>query len=106
MPGVLKNLLDQTPVEALKGKATAIVATGATAHHFLGVDRHLRDVLAFFGALVTPVSVYLMSNTDFVEGRAIPAAAADLDTGLQAVVELARLTEGRELGGPRPVPVR
>ena len=39
---------------------------GATQHHFLGVDWHLRDVLAWFGALVVPTSVYLVS-ADFVE---------------------------------------
>jgi NAD(P)H-dependent FMN reductase len=50
MTGALKNLLDHVPVEALDGKPTGLVAMGASAHHFLGADRHLRDVLTFFGA--------------------------------------------------------
>ena len=47
--GALKNLLDHLPVDALAGKPVGIVAMGASAHHYLGVDWHLRDVLAWFG---------------------------------------------------------
>jgi FMN reductase len=53
LTGVLKNLLDHVPVSALEGKATAIVAMGQTDHHFLGAERHLRDVLSFYGAVVS-----------------------------------------------------
>ena len=49
--GALKNLLDHLPIEALTGKPVGIVAMGATNHHYLGVDWHLRDVLAWFGAI-------------------------------------------------------
>jgi NAD(P)H-dependent FMN reductase len=34
--GALKNLLDLTPVEALRSKPVGIVAMGATLHHYLG----------------------------------------------------------------------
>ncbi len=60
--GVLKNLLDNVPVEAPRSKPCGIIAIGATNHHYLGVDWHLRDVLAWFGALVAPTSVYLSSE--------------------------------------------
>jgi FMN reductase len=103
--GALKNLLDHVPVAALQGKPIGIVAMGATAHHFLGVDRHLRDVLAFYGAHVTPVSVYL-TNADFVDGAPIEAARADLDVLFSAVADLVELTKGRRLGGDRPLPRR
>ena len=63
-PGVLKNLLDLLPVPALRSKPVGIVALGATDHHFLGVDSQQREVLAWFGARVAPISVYL-SNRDF-----------------------------------------
>jgi NAD(P)H-dependent FMN reductase len=36
--GVLKNLLDNVPVEALRSKPCGIIAIGATNHHYLGVD--------------------------------------------------------------------
>ena len=78
---------------------------GATPHHFLGVDRHLRDVLAFFGAHVTPVSVYL-TDADFVDGVPTDAAARDVDVLLESLEALARLIEGRLVAGDRPLPRR
>ncbi len=105
LTGTLKNLLDQLPIEALEGKAVGLVAMGATPHHYLGADRHLRDVLTFFGALVTPVSVYLTS-ADFADGVPTDPAATDLDVLLDGVVGLAQVTAGRSFGGPRPLPVR
>jgi len=97
--GALKNLLDLTPVEALRGKPVGIVAMGATAHHYLGVDSHLRAVLAWFGALVAPTSVYLES-AHFKDGQladpAARAALADLVGGLFALAGHA----GDTLGPP------
>ena len=72
--GSLKNLLDLTPVPALQGKVVGIVAMGASDHHFLGAERHLRDVLAFFGAVVMPVAVYL-NGADFTDG--VPGERAE-----------------------------
>ncbi|HZT50724.1 MAG TPA: NADPH-dependent FMN reductase, partial [Stellaceae bacterium] len=77
-PGVLKNLLDLLPVEALRDKPVGIVAMGGSPHHYLGVDGHMRLVLAWFGALAAPNSVYL-TGRDFAEGKlAAEGAAADL----------------------------
>ena len=67
-PGVLKNLLDLLPVDALRDKPVGIVAMGGSAHHYLGVDWQLRAVLSWFGALAMPTSVYLTSS-DFEDGR-------------------------------------
>ena len=75
--GALKNLLDHVPVEALHGKPCGMVAMGATQHHYLGVDRHLRDVLGWFGALVAPTSVYLTS-ADFQSGEPSVEAVDEL----------------------------
>src|ERR1043165_956104 len=50
-PGVLKNLLDITPVEALQNKPVGILAMGGSAHHYLAIDTQLRAVLGWFGAL-------------------------------------------------------
>jgi NAD(P)H-dependent FMN reductase len=99
--GALKNLLDLTPVEALRGKAVGIVAMGASPHHYLGVDSHLRAVLAWFGALVAPTSVYLES-THFKEGRLADASA------LRALEELVTTTltlaaTPRDRLGPPPL---
>jgi FMN reductase len=97
LTGALKNLLDHVPVAALDGTPTAIAAMGATPHHFLGADRHLRDLLAFFGAAVTPVSTYLTAR-DFAAGAPTPEAAAQLDAQLAGLVTFADAL--RRAGGP------
>jgi FMN reductase len=86
LSGSLKNLIDLTPVPALQAKVVGIVAMGASDHHFLGAERHLRDVLTFFGAVVMPVAVYL-NGTDFTDGVPGERAEAVLDqlfTGVAA----------------------
>jgi FMN reductase len=70
---------------------------GATSHHYLGVDWHLRAVLAWFGALVVPTSVYLES-AHFAQGaladKRARAHLADLVRGLCAMAALPRETLG------------
>jgi FMN reductase len=101
--GALKNLLDALPAESLMAKPCGIVAMGATPHHFLGVDRHLRDVLSWFGALTAPVSVYL-TNTDFTTGELSEAAAKSLDELVATLALLASAIGGRPMG-PAPFAV-
>lgn len=100
--GSLKNLLDQLPVEAL-AKPVGIIAMGATDHHFLGVDWHLRDILAWFGSLVVPSSAYLASS-DFAEGKLTPDAQRNLADLAEAVLKLTAVASapGKFLG---PVPL-
>jgi NAD(P)H-dependent FMN reductase len=100
--GALKNLLDQLPVEALMGKPCGIVAIGASQHHYLGVDWHLRDVLTWFGALVAPVSVYL-SPADFTDGQPGASAREDLRALAQTVLKLGA---GAKAVGPIPLAAR
>ncbi|HTU80277.1 MAG TPA: NADPH-dependent FMN reductase [Solirubrobacteraceae bacterium] len=111
MTGALKNVFDLLPVPALHGKVAALAALGASDHHFLGAERHLRDVLSFFGALVTPVAVYL-SAADFVDGVPGERAAAALDELIAGAVSIAaalRLAGGdrtRVRLGPSPLAAR
>jgi FMN reductase len=99
--GALKNFLDLAPLEALRAKPVGIVAMGATPHHYLGVDWHLRAVLAWFGALVVPTSVYLDSS-HFRDGKLADAGAraalADLVRAL-----LAMTSYSRDRMGPPPL---
>jgi len=81
--GALKNLLDLLPVEALRNKPVALVAMGATDHHHLGADWQLRAVLAWFGALVLPTSVYLTAKTH--DGEVAAHALDQLIAGLLAL---------------------
>ena len=100
-PGVLKNLLDIAPVEALQAKPIGIVAMGGSPHHFLGVDWQLREVLTWFGALVAPTSVYI-TGSDFKDGKlASEGAQRDLAALAATLVTLARLD--RASLGPTPL---
>lgn len=103
--GVLKNLLDLLPIETLVGKPVGIVAMGATIHHYLGVDWHLRDVLAWFGALVAPTSVYL-SAADFADGQLSEGAKQDLTSLVQALIKLNEITASGQFRGPKPLALR
>jgi FMN reductase len=103
MTGTLKNLLDHVPVDALRDKPVAIVAMGASDHHYLGAERHLRDVLAFFGALVLPTASYL-SSRDFEDGVPGARAAAELDALIAATIALAGASVGPL--GPEPLSMR
>jgi len=105
LTGSLKNLIDLTPVEALQGKPVLIVAMGASDHHSLGVERHLRDILSFFGALVVPGDVYLTSR-DFTDGVPGESGAELLDQGLAGLVALTRATGGIASLGPDPLIAR
>ena len=104
--GSLKNLLDHLPIEALAGKPVGIIAMGATQHHFLGVDWHLRDVLAWFGALTLPTSVYLAA-TDFVDGQLTDSAKQDLAALADAVIRLKDVAPAKgTFLGPKPLAAR
>jgi FMN reductase len=99
-PGVLKNLLDIAPVEALQNKPVGIVAMGGSPHHYLAVDGQLRQVLAWFGALVAPSGVYLTGG-DFRDGRLVAEAAhKDLAALTETLVALARRLDPAALGPP------
>jgi FMN reductase len=103
LTGSLKNLFDLTPVPALQGKVVGLLAMGASDHHFLGAERHLRDVLAFFGAVVMPVAVYL-NNRDFEDGVPTDRAETVLDELFTAVAATAvALSEVEDLPQPTPL---
>jgi FMN reductase len=104
-PGVLKNLLDIAPVEALQNKPVGILAMGGSPHHYLAVDIQLRAVLSWFGALVAPTSVYV-TGSDFEDGRlASEGARADLAALTGTLVTLARCLDPAALG-PKPLAAR
>lgn len=105
LTGVLKNLLDQLPIDALRGTPVGIVAMGGSDHHYLAADSHLRDILAFFGALVLPNAAYATS-ADFVDGVPSERAAAEVDAVLGGVSTLATVLAGVGRLGPPPVLAR
>jgi FMN reductase len=103
LTGSLKNLFDLLPVPTLQGKVVGLVAMGASDHHYLGAERHLRDVLAFFGALPLPVAVYL-NGGDFEDGVPGERAATVLDQLFAATAATATALDGVEaLAEPLPL---
>lgn len=106
MTGALKNLLDHLPIDALMGKPCGIVAMGASEHHYLGVDWHLRDVLAWFGALAAPTGVYLRA-ADFESGEPSRAALDELAALIRALTAMLAIAPGRASPlGPAPLAAR
>jgi FMN reductase len=99
--GALKNLLDLTPVDGLRNKPVAILAMGATLHHYLGADWQLRMVLSWFGALMLPTSVYL-DSTQFSAGKLSDTQAmTDLGSLVLSLIEAAG--HERKNFGPLPL---
>ena len=74
-PGSLKNLLDMVPrgqydgnAQALRAKPVAIAATGASHHHFLGINELAAILRGFYAAYVVPPGLYA-SHADFDDGE-------------------------------------
>ncbi len=103
--GSLKNVFDQLPVPTIAGKVAGLVAMGASDHHFLGPERHFRDILAFFGAVPMPVAVYL-TGADFEDG--IPGERADevLDELFAGTAATAAALATSGAAGPSPLAAR
>lgn len=68
--GLLKNVFDLIPNDALLGKPVGLIATGGSDHHYLAVEHELKPLLGFFLAHAIPGSVYAnnehYSNRDLV----------------------------------------
>lgn len=95
--GALKNLLDHAPLEALEGKVVGLLASGATAHHYLAIDFQMRGTLAWFNPYLVPGSVYV-SHHESATLDSLQALAGDRLRELGA----ATVTLSRRL--PREVP--
>jgi FMN reductase len=84
----------------LQGKPVGIVAMGGSPHHYLAVDTQLRQVLAWFGALLAPTSVYLTGG-DFRDGQlASETARKDMAALTDTLVTLGRRLDPASLGPP------
>ncbi len=105
----LKTLLDHVPRglwgepdAPLAGKAVAVVATGASLHHFLAID-DLRNVLSgFFAAWVVPPGLYV-PREGFDDGGLTEEYAAVAAVQGRALVALASaLGQSADLAIVRP----
>lgn len=81
--GQLKAMLDEVP-RAMYGstdapmtaKPVAVVGTGGSAHHFLGIDPLVAFLVRWFGAYVVPPGIYADPSC-FDEGGALTGKAAE-----------------------------
>lgn len=103
---MLKNLLDQMPVEGLMGKPVGMVAIGARETHYLAMETQLRPVLAWFGALTLPVAAYIR-NDQFAEGKLTdPEGQEELLSLYRTVVEITQKVAAGLTLSLRPLPAR
>ncbi|MFC5994572.1 NADPH-dependent FMN reductase [Pseudonocardia hispaniensis] len=102
--GTLKLLIDMLPNEALRSKPVGILTVAAAPHHFLSAERHLRDILSWFGALTAPNSAFFVDRV-FGAAEVDAEALADLREFADQLVVLAENLSGRHFG-PDPLTVR
>lgn len=102
--GTMKLLIDALPNEALRNKPVGILTVAAAPHHFLSAERHLRDVLAWFGALTAPNGAFFVDRT-FASDDVPAEARADLREFVEQVTVLAERLPGHHFG-PDPLHVR
>lgn len=99
-PGALKNLFDMIPrgkwqadVAPLEAKAVGLVATGATAHHYLSISQELGPILDFFGSHTVGGGVYAHSSHFDNYQVTDPDIKKRLELLGRATVELSRAIE-------------
>jgi FMN reductase len=81
--GLLKTLLDEVPRGQygsadlpLTARPVAVVGTGASAHHFLGIDPLVAFLVRWFGAYVVPPAFYADAAAFDDAGALVEAPAA------------------------------
>lgn len=100
--GILKNLVDVLPNDAMQGKAVGLVATGDSNSHFLAVEHVLKPLVVSLGAHPTPWSVYL-DGEQLAGGERIDQGNVDrLEQLADAVVGFSRTMPVRCWGEHKP----
>lgn len=101
--GLLKNVFDLIPNDALVGKPVGLIATGGSDHHYLALEHELKPLLGFFLAHAIPGSVYATndhySNKDLVSQDVLDC----LKDLAESIVNFARILpdDKTSLIGPR-----
>ena len=86
--GMLKNVFDIIPNNALRGKPVGLIATGGSDHHYLALEHELKPLLGFFYAIVVPGCVYA-NNEHYSERDLVDKEVLErLSVLAQAVVNL------------------
>ncbi len=100
--GILKNVFDLIPNDAIHGKPVGIVATGGSDHHFLAIEHELKPLIGFFQGLALPGGVYA-KNEDYENGTLVSEGVIrSLQQLADAVVEFAGRSTDRLVGSAGP----
>lgn len=98
LTGSLKNLIDLIPKDYISGKAAGLIATGASDHHYLGLDIGMRTIMAFFQVHTVPGILY-GGRFEVKDGKILdPKLYADAKRLGADTVLLAEQMGGRGLG--------
>jgi FMN reductase len=101
--GVLKNLFDIIPDDALMGKPVGLIATGGTDHHFLAIEHELKPVIGFFSGYPIPGAVYANNDHYSQDGELVDQGVLDrLRQLAEAVVGFAQRVPPELRGAPEP----
>lgn len=96
--GMLKNVFDLIPNDALEGKPIGLIATGGSDHHFLAIEHELKPLIGFFQAHALPGAVYA-KNEHYADGALVDEGIIrDLEKPAEAVVEFSERAEEHERG--------
>ena len=89
--GLLKNVFDLIPNDALIGKPVGLIATGGSDHHYLALEHELKPLLGFFYAHVILGHVYA-NNSHYSDKDLVDEDILDRLNQLgQAIVNFARI---------------
>ncbi len=100
--GVLKNFFDLMPVEAMLGKVAALLATGASFHHYLALDLSFRPIMTFFNMHTVPGGLYA-ARDQFLPDQQLSDPLREQAEALGSdLVYMARQLAGRGWGPPSP----
>lgn len=100
--GILKNLADLLPNDALQGKVVGLLATAGSDHHFLVIEHELKPLIGFFHGHAVPGGVYL-HNGHFSGGALVDEGILErLRQLAESVVVLSRSIPRTGVGADRP----
>jgi len=100
VPAILKQLFDEVPVRALRSKPVGLIAVGNISEHYLGVERHITDILTWFGSLYVPATCYITAPS---LNDGIPTKEKEqLDELLKSTLYLSQQLDNTKLG-PMPI---
>ncbi len=104
--GILKNLVDVLPNNALQGKVVGLIATAASDHHFLAIEHALKPLIGYFYGHPVPGAVYVQ-NEHFAAGKLVDAGINErLSQLAAAVVGLSGFGAPEFVGADRPIMIR